>query len=452
MDDDPAILRQLRWGLAEDFDVVTADAPDAAMQALREGDVDVVALDLALDGKDPETGFDLLERVVSTVPWIKVVMVTGHDAREHALRAVDRGAFDFFTKPIDLDELRILVKRAVQVRRLERENADLKDRLREEGSLGRFLGQSPAVQSLFRTIQKVAPTDVTVLVTGDSGTGKDLVAREIHRLSGRLAQPLVTVGCGALDPEELEAELFGAPENGGGGKLETARGGSLYLDEVEAIPLEVQARLARFLAQEELRRAGTPPGTPSELRLIASAVTELKERVASGTFRDDLYFRLSVVRLHLPPLRERKEDVVYLAQKFLDRYAPEFGRGRLSFSREALRSLQKYPWPGNVRELEHRVQRGIVMSRGRVIHPEDLELDRIEAVEPLTLREGRERGEREAIVDALRRNCGNIARAARDLEVSRPTLHDLLHKLDIRAADYKKGLGPREDGSVPRVD
>jgi two-component system, NtrC family, response regulator len=262
------------------------------------------------------------------------------------------------------------------------------------------------------------------------------------------------VGCGVVAADELEAELFG-PEPGSddglepGGKVAAARGGSLFLDELEAMPPEVQARLGRFLAREELGKRGGPAHGEGDIRWIAACSGNLRDRVTEGTFREDLYFRFSVVVLDLPPLRDRRDDVVYLAQRFLERYAPEFGRGKLTFSRDALRSLQKHSWPGNVRELEHRVQRGIVMSRGRVIRSEDLDLTRSEPLEVLTLRAGREQGEREAVVDALRRNCGNIARAARELEVSRPTLHDLLRKLEIRAGDYKKGLGPREDGTLP---
>jgi two-component system NtrC family response regulator len=446
VDDEAAILSQLRWGLVDGFEVLTADNAGAALDILKHESPDVVAMDLALEDDDPETGFALLDRVLTLDPLLKVVMITGQDTKENALRAVEQGAFDFFTKPIDLDELRVLLKRAVTVRQLELENANLREKLRRSGSLGRLMGQSPEIQSVFRMIRKVSPTDVNVLLTGDSGTGKDLVAREIHRLSPRAHKPMVTVSCGSLPEKVLATELFGSPAetDGVGGKLRAAQGGTLFLDEVDEMPTALQARMTRFLEEQDLRGLGSKDKT-FDVRLLVASGADLRDRVARGTFRDDFYFRLSVVSIHLPPLRDRKEDIVYLAQRFLERYAPEFGRSSLSFSREALRALQRFSWPGNVRELEHRVQRGIVLSRGRVIRPEDLELEGDEQVEVLTLREAREKGEREVVAEALRRNCGNIARAARDLEVSRPTLHDLLRKLSIQATDYKKGMGPRDE-------
>jgi two-component system NtrC family response regulator len=331
------------------------------------------------------------------------------------------------------------------------ENAALREKLRREGSLGRILGQSSEIQAVFRMIRRVAPTDVTVLVTGDSGTGKDLVAREIHRLSPRAENPFITVSCGILPEKALEVELFGTQERAGGaaprGRIRAAKGGTVLLDEIDQIPVGLQAKLVRFLEEQDQGYAGD--GSGLDVRILASSSVDLRDRVAGGDFRDDLFFRLSVVNIHLPPLRERKEDIPYLAHRFLDRYVSELGRGHLTFSREALRALQRYPWQGNVRELEHRVQRGIVMARGRVIRPEDLELESEDQISIMTLRSAREWGERRVVVEALRRNCGNIARAARELEVSRPTLHDLLRKLEIRAADYKKGLGPAEEESRP---
>ncbi len=452
VDDDPSILRQIKWGLAEDYFVVTAETADNAVELLRAEKPEVVTLDLALEEDDPETGFALLDRMLALDPLLKVVLVTGHDARENALRAVDRGAFDFFTKPIALDELKILLKRAVALRRLETENAGLRERLRREGSLGRILGHSAEIQKVFRMIRKVAPADVTVLVTGESGTGKELVAREIHRLSDRSAKPFVSISCGAIPENLLESELFGH-ERGSftdaytsrEGKLETANGGTVFLDEVGEMPMSLQVKILRFLQEREIERVGGRKVIPLDVRVVAATNRDLKEEVAGGRFREDLFFRLSVVNIHLPALRDRKADIVYLAQCFLERYAVELGRGKLSLSRDALRALQHYTWPGNVRELEHRIQRGIVLSRGRVIRAEDLELAGDEEMELPNLRAAREVAERRVVNEALRRNCGNIARAARDLEISRPTLHDLLRKLEINASEFKNGIGPIEE-------
>jgi two-component system NtrC family response regulator len=454
VDDDPAILNQLKWGLAALYEVVTAQTPDEAMAALQREKPELVTLDLAVASNDPESGFQLLDRFLSHDPSLKVVMITGNEDRENAIRAVNQGAFDFFRKPVDLEELRMLLRRAEALRHLEQENATLRARLREEGSLGRMLGRSDAIHGVFSMIRKVAPADVTVLITGDSGTGKELVARELHRHSGRSEAPFVSISCGAIPESLLESELFGH-EKGAftsahasrEGKLEMAAGGTVFLDEIGEMPMSLQVKILRFLQEREIERVGGRKVIPLDVRVLAATNRDLRGEVAKGTFREDLYFRLSVVNIHLPPLRERREDVVYLAQQFLERYGTEFHRGRLTFSRDALRALQRHPWQGNVRELEHRVQRAVVLSSGRVVRAEDLELTSEDNGGLLPLREAREVAERRVVLEALRRSCGNIARAAKDLEISRPTLHDLLRKLSIQAADYKDGMGPdKEDG------
>jgi two-component system NtrC family response regulator len=453
VDDDPAILRQLEWGLSEDYHVLTADSVQAALDLLAEGSLEAVTLDLHLENDDPESGFRLLDRFLEQDANLKVILVTGHDTRENALRAVDRGAFDLFTKPIDLDELRILLRRAVALRELEVENARLRERLRGEAGLGKLLGHSPQIQAVFETVRKVAPTDVTVLVTGQSGTGKELAAREIHRLSARHAGPFVGISCAAIPENLLESELFGH-ERGAftdahatkQGKLELANGGTVFLDEIGEMPVALQAKILRFLQEREIERVGGRQVISLDVRVIAATNRNLRAEVSAGRFREDLYFRLSVVEVPLPALRERKADIVYLAQCFLDRYASRFGRKSIAFNREALRALQRYAWPGNVRELEHRIQRAIVLTRGRVVRPEDLELAGEDGVQALTLRGAREHAERRVVTEALRRTCVNIARAAKELEISRPTLHDLLRKLDVHAADFKDGIGPDGGG------
>jgi len=455
VDDDPSILSQLKWGLSTDYEVITAARTADAWEALRRHQPDVVTLDLAMEDGDPEAGFDTLERFLSHDPSLKVVLVTGHDHRRNALRAVERGAFDFFTKPVDLDELRVLLKRAVSLRNLERENASLRERLSEAGGLGRILGRSDEIQGVFRMIRKVAPTDVTVLLTGDSGTGKELAAREIHRLSPRQDGSFVSISCGAIPETLLESELFGH-ERGAftdahvarEGKLEAADGGTVFLDEIGEMPLSLQVKILRFLQEREVERVGGRKVIPLDVRVIAATNRDLREEVKRGAFREDLFFRLSVVNVHLPRLRDRRSDVVYLAQRFLERYCAEFQRGRLTLSRDALRAMQRYAWPGNVRELEHRIQRAVVLAGGRVIRADDLELESEGEGTLVPLRAARETAERRVVTEALRLNCGNIARAARDLEVSRPTLHDLLRKFEIVAADYKNGMGPNGKGET----
>jgi len=448
VDDDPALVNQLKWGLASEYDVATACSPEEAWTAARRERPDLVTLDLAVENDDPESGFDLLDRFLSLDPNLKVVLVTGHDDRSNAIRAVDRGAFDFFTKPIDLDELRVMLRRARSLRDLELENATLRERLREGSGLGRILGQSDEIQRVFGLVRKVAPADVTVLITGASGTGKELVAREIHRLSPRSERPFISINCGAIPENLLESELFGH-EKGSftsahaarAGKLEAAQGGTVFLDEIGEMPMSLQVKILRFLQEREIERVGGRKVIPLDVRVVTATNRDLRGEVTAGNFREDLFFRLSVVNIHMPPLAERQQDVVFLAQRFLERYSSEFQRGKLTFSRDALRALQRYAWPGNVRELEHRIQRAVVLSSGRILRSADLELEAEADQELLPLRSAREAAERKVVVEALRRNCGNIARSAKDLEISRPTLHDLLRKFGIVAARFKNGMG-----------
>ena len=456
VDDEGPVRNQLKWALGEDYEVVEAGSVEEAIAVAAEHRPDVVTLDLALSEENPEGGFDLLDHFLGADPLVKVVMVTGNEDRAVARQAVERGAFDSFTKPFDVDELRHLLGRARALRDLERENEGLRRRLDGDSGLGGLRGRSPEMRDVFELIRKVAPTDVTLLVTGETGTGKELAAREIHRLSDRAEGPFVALNCGAIPAETLAAELFGhekgafaGAHQGRSGKLEAAEGGTVFLDEIEKLPLALQVDVLHVLQERSLRRVGGEEPRPLDVRVVAATAGDLRREVADGRFREDLYFRLSVVNVHLPPLRERPVDVAFLAGEFLRRCVREFGRGRLELGRPALAALQHYRWPGNVRELEHRIQRAAVLATGRVIRPEDLELDAASGPMLRPLREAREIAEREVVVAALRRNCGNIARSAKDLEISRPTMHDLLRKFDIRAAAYKNGMGPDDGKEAP---
>jgi two-component system NtrC family response regulator len=444
VDDDPVILNQLGLALSEEFDVRTANDPDQAWDAVRRDKPELVTLDLALAEDDPETGFSLLERCLEYDPLMKVVMITGNGAQENALRAVDQGAFDYFSKPVDLDELRHLLRRAQHVARLERQNARLMSRIGNERRQGDLLGQSPEMKAVFEVIQRVAPTDVSVLVLGESGTGKELVARELRRLSKRASKPFVSISCGAIPENLLESELFGhekgsftSAHTSRPGKLELANGGTVLLDEIGDLPLQLQVKLLRFLQEREVERVGGRTVVPLDVRVIAATNRNLADDVARGRFREDLYYRLSVVNIKLPPLRERQEDILYLAHYFLERFSAELGRGRMSFNRAAKEALQRHKWPGNVRELEHHLQRAVLLSNGKVLRTDDLELEPGSQTEPLSLRAIRERTDRVTIIEALRRTCGNISKAAQELEISRPSLHDLLRKHRINANEYK---------------
>jgi two-component system, NtrC family, response regulator len=448
VDDDEALLRQLEWGLEDSFEVITATTADGAMNALRSERPHIVTLDLALtEGGRTEEGFQLLDEMLAVDRSLKIILITGNDTRENALRAVDRGAFDFFSKPIDLAELRILLNRAAQLRALEQENARLQEHLRNSGGMGAILGSSEEIQRVFQMIRRVATTDVSVLITGESGTGKELVAREIHRQSLRREHPFISITCGAIPEKLLETELFGVEPGSYGdvpreGKIEMAERGTIFLEEIAEVPMALQIKLARFLEDKHVERSGSRNGRPIDVRVVASTNRDLRREVERGAFREDLFFKLSVVNVHVPPLRDRRDDVLFLARHFLNRYAHEYKRAPLHFSREALRSLQRSEWPGNVRELENRIQRSVVMSMGRTIRPSDMELAGAPAIPVAPLRVVREQAERQIVIESLKRNCGNITRSARELDVSRPTYHDLLKKHQIRASDFKNGTGP----------
>ena len=447
VDDDPTIVNQLRLGLRHEFDVATAYDPEGAWKALRSERPDLVTLDLALDGHSPESGFRLLEQCLRFDPSIKVVLITGNDEEDHALRAVDQGAADFFGKPVDLDELRVLLRRLQTVQRLERRNAERLRGLGEEYRLGALVGQSAAMRTVFGRIERVAAADIDVLILGESGTGKELVAREISRLSARANQPFVSINCGAIPEGLVESELFGhekgtftdAAETRRG-RLEVAQGGIVFLDEVGEIPVPSQVKLLRFLQEREIERVGGRTVIDLDVRVVAATSRDLEDEVAADRFRQDLYYRLSVVEIKLPPLRERREDILMLAEYFLERFGDEFGSGPLSFASQAKLALQQYDWPGNVRELEHRIKRAVVMATGRVLDVGDLELEQIEPREIPSLRDARRQAEQASVRNALRATAGNISLAAKMLGVSRPTLHDLLGKLEIDAQDYRASL------------
>jgi len=447
VDDDIGILSQLSLALSREYDVSTAENADTAWEQILAESPDLITLDLALDGVNPETGFSLLEKCLQHDPYLKIILITGNDEEANALRAVEQGAADFFSKPVDITELRILLRRVLKMGRLERQNADLLKQLSEEHRLGSLVGQSPGMLAVYKKIRKVASVDIPVLVLGESGTGKELVAREIRRLGSRATKPLVIINCGAIPENLLESELFGH-EKGAftgahasrPGRLEMAEGGIVFLDEIGELPVSLQVKLLRFLQEYEIERVGGRNVIKLDVRVIAATSRDLEEMIADGLFRQDLYYRLSVVNVKLPPLRERPNDILFLGQYFLDRFAEEHNRGPLSITPKAKVALQHYSWPGNVRELEHRMQKGVLMSSGKLLDVDDLELDDVEGPKQVSLKEARQETDRQTIQEALRLTCGNITMAAKALGISRPSLHTLLEKLEIKAQDYKSPL------------
>jgi two-component system NtrC family response regulator len=441
VDDDEEIRSQLKWALAGDYTVVTAgDRAEALATFTRERPA-VTVLDLGLPPRpnDPDEGLATLAGLLAIDRTAKVVMVTGQGERTNALRAVGEGACDFLNKPVDLDELKIVLRRAYYIARLEEEYRNLQQSAAGNAFEG-MLGSSVRMQSVFNSIRRVATTDAPVLILGESGTGKEVAAHAIHQQSARKQGPFIPINCGAIPENLLESELFGH-EKGAftgahmqrKGRIEMASGGTLFLDEIGELPLPLQVKLLRFLQEQKLERVGGRVPIEVDIRVIAATNVDLKKALADGRFREDLYYRLAVVTIDLPPLRERAADVVLLAKSFLRKFAAESARPHLVLSQSAERAVQRHGWPGNVRELENRVKRAVIMADGRSVTPADLELEEDLAPMPVhSLKDAREAVEREVVLAALQRNTWKIAGAATDLEISRPTLYELMEKLGIK--------------------
>jgi two-component system NtrC family response regulator len=380
--------------------------------------------------------------MLAVSPASKVIVITGNDQRETALRAVQLGAYDFYQKPINLEELRVIIRRAFNLSAIEEQNRSLQSALeRQTAQVGGMIGHCHEMQSVFSTMRKVASSDASVLVQGESGTGKELVARGIHAMSMRKDGPFVPINCSAIPDTLLESELFGH-EKGAftgahaqvQGKVEFAQNGTLFLDEIGELPALLQVKLLRFLQDKTIQRVGGREDLVVNTRILAATNKDLKKEIGDGRFREDLYYRLGVVTIPVPPLRERKGDLVVLATYFLKRYCDLYNKRLRGFNPAALEVMEAYSWPGNIRELENKVQRAIILSEGPFIGPQDLGFEAQAQVEgpahpeSRTLKEAKDRVERDMVVSALNSHAGNVAKAAEELGVSRPTLYDIMKK------------------------
>jgi two-component system NtrC family response regulator len=444
VDDDEEIRTQMKWGLSRDYEVYLAEERLKALEVFHEQRPQVVLLDLGLPPRpgSPEEGLAALAEMTALDRFAKVIIISGQGEKTNALEAIGAGAFDFLTKPVQLDELKVILKRTFHVAGLERDYRELQSQLQTETFEG-LLGSSPQVQRVFSAVRKVATTDAPILLLGESGTGKEMVAQAIHRRSSRREGPFVAINCGAIPETLLESELFGH-EKGSftgahvqrKGRIETANGGTLFLDEIGEIPLQLQVKLLRFLQEQRIERVGGRQELHVDTRVVAATNMDLKKAVVGDKFREDLYYRLAVVVINLPPLREREGDIRLLAQEFLRRSAVANGKEGLSFSQDAIRAINAHAWPGNVRELENRVKRAVIMAEGKRLTAEDLELERPAAAAlNLNLKDAREAVEREVVQRALRKHAGKIAPAAAEMGISRPTLYELMDKLGIARVD-----------------
>jgi len=440
IDDDGDLRTQMKWALVQDYDVLLAEDRESAISIVNRERPAVVTLDLGLPPHPAgvEEGFAALSEIMSDCPHTKVIIITGRGEREYALRAVGRGAYDFFYKPIEIEDFKVVLQRAFYVSQLEHEHREFQRRMIDDTFEG-MLGTCKKMQDVYALIRKVATTDAPILIEGESGTGKELVARAIHQRSDRKDVPFVVINCGAIPENLLESELFGH-EKGAftsahtqrKGRVELASGGTLFLDEIGELSLPLQVKLLRFLQDHVIERVGGREEIEVDARVVAATNRDLKQAMEEGNFREDLYFRLGVINITLPPLREREGDVILLAKTFLTRYANESKKKLTGFTNHAIDAIERYKWVGNVRELENRIKRAVIMAEGKRITPADLEM----AVphprsERLNLKEARETLEKELIERALDRNRGNITKAAMDLGISRPTLYDLMQKFRV---------------------
>jgi two-component system NtrC family response regulator len=440
VEDDEEIRTQMRWALTADYTVTIAGDRPTAIEQFRTVKPAVVLLDLGLPPHPgtPEEGLATLTELLSIDRATKVVIVSGQGEKGPAMTAVGLGAYDFVNKPADLDELRLLLKRCFHVAQLEREYRQMQEAL-GGGSFEGLLGSGARMQTVFDSIRKVATAEAPVLILGESGTGKEVTARAIHQRSGRRDGPFVAINCSAIPESLIESELFGH-EKGAftgahtqrKGRIEQAEGGTLFLDEIGEVPLPIQVKLLRFLQERVIERVGGRQSIDIDARVLAATNADLKKGMATGTFREDLFYRLAVVQIVLPPLRDRNDDVLLLAQAFLKRFGEENHKTGLLFGADAVRAIRQHPWPGNVRELQNRVRRAVIMSEGKRLVPADLELEATSGpTAGSTLKEARERLEAEMIRAALQRNGGKITGAALELGISRPTLYELMDKLSI---------------------
>jgi two-component system NtrC family response regulator len=456
LENDRALRRELE-AVFSDLDVTVCETSEQTLATVRRTEPDVVLFDLGTAHKPAVAAqsLELLRQILNISPDTKIIAMTEHDARELAVAAVGLGATDFYHKPLDAGVLSIVVRRALRIRELEEENWRLRERTGAMVLEG-IIGVSDAIRSLCRSIEKVAPTNTTVLLLGESGTGKELLARALHRLSGRSHKPFIAINCAAIPDTLLESELFGY-EKGAftgaarrtAGKLESADGGTVFLDEIGEMPASLQAKLLRVVQERTVERIGGRTLLSLDLRIVCATNRDLDTLIGTGGFRDDLFYRISEVIVRVPPLRDRQGDSLLLAQSLLQQISVRLGKPTRGLAPDAIRAIQAHRWPGNVRELENRITGAVIMAEGAVVTASDLGLeDPGDDPEYLNLRVARQRAEMQAVRQSLAVAQGNLSRAAELLGVTRPTLYDLLEKHSIDAAQF--GRAATAEGVAPK--
>ena len=439
VEDDPGLQNQLRWSLA-DYEVHVAGNREEAVSGLREIVPGVVLLDLGLPPDEGGTseGFAALEEILSVANDAKVIVVTGNEDHQSALRAISLGAYDFFNKPVDKRMLELMVSRAHHVYSLEQENKAYA--ASATPGIHGVIFTSPQMAKVCEIIERIASSNVSVLLTGASGTGKELLARALHRMSNRASGPFIAINCGAIPENLLETELFGHEKGAFTGavkqmvgKIEVAHSGTLFLDEIGDLPLALQVKLLRFVQERVIERVGGRKEIPVDVRIVCATHQDLETMIGEGRFREDLFYRISELPIRIPSLAEREGDAELLARSFLLKFSQEFSRNIKGFSTDALAAISSHDWPGNVRELENRIKRAVIMAEGPNLTAMDLDMVAPEQEQDvLNLRSIREAADRRAIRKVMAITAGNVTQAAKMLGVSRPTLYDLMRQHNIK--------------------
>ncbi len=438
VEDDPGIQKQLKWSF-DSYQTVIAGNREEAITALRRFMPSVVTLDLGLppDTANASEGLATLKEILLLAPATKVIVVTGNDERDNAIKAVAMGAYDFYQKPVDLDVLSLIIARAFQLDQLEKDYVNLQKN--SEEPLKGIIATSEKMQNLSKMIEKIAPTNVTTLLLGESGTGKEVLAKAIHGLSNRADKPFVAVNCAAIPENLLESELFGYEKGAFSGatkqtigKIEYAEGGTFFLDEIGDLPFSLQAKLLRFIQERTIERLGGPTAIPVDVRIICATHQNIQKAIEDGLFREDLYYRINEITVNIPPLRERDGDAIVIATALLKRFSDENGKKIKGFTEEAAQVIESYQWPGNIRQLENKIKRAVIMADDNVLTSKDLDLAQAAEEEiPLNLKKVREVAETNAIKRALAYTNNHVSNAAKLLGVTRPTLYALFNKYGI---------------------
>lgn len=440
IEDDTGLQSQLRWHF-DQYEVIAALNREEALTAVRLHEPSIILQDLGLppDDEGVEEGFRCIREIAALSPQTKIIVMTGNADYENAVRAVAMGAYDFYQKPVNAETLDLILQRAFHIYNLEAQHRKLQQQ--QQTPLNGIIACDPGMLKICRTIEKLAPSTVTCTLTGESGTGKEVLAKALHRFSPRAEHRLIAINCAAVPENLMESELFGYEKGAFTGaskrtlgKVETANKGTLFLDEIGDMPLPLQAKLLRFLQERTIERVGGREEIPVDVRVVCATNKDLQQMVKDGTFREDLFYRICEMEIHIPPLRDRHGDKLLLARHFLKLYAKQNQVNITGFNPEAIEAIEAYDWPGNIREMENRVKRAVVMAEDKLICTEDLGIMTSQDDLAINLRQVRQNAERNAILRALTMSESNISATAKLLGVTRPTLYDLMKKYNVQTS------------------